>query len=75
MKKRGFISIIIIAIVAIVLLRVWFDFDLFKWLNTPEIKGFFLKIWDVIVLLWDKYLKESFHSLTKLVRDLINRNL
>ncbi len=75
MKDRGFISIIVVAIVAIVLLKVWFDFDFFKWLNTPEIKGFFLKIWDVMVMIWEKYLRESFLSLKKLISDLINRNL
>jgi hypothetical protein len=75
MRNRGFISIIVIAIVAIVLLKIWFGFDFFKWLNTPEIKGFFLKIWDVVVVIWDKYLKEIFHSLTQFVSDLINRRM
>ncbi len=74
MKNRGFIASIVLVIVAIILLKVWFHFDVFKWLNTPEIKQFFLKIWDIIVIIWNDYVKESFESLVKLIKDLANRN-
>lgn len=74
MKNRGFIASIVLIIVAIVLLKVWFDFDIFKWLNTPDIKNFFIKIWDIIVVIWNDYVKESFESLMKLIKDLARKN-
>lgn len=72
MKNRGFIGSVVLIIVAIVLLKVWFHFDVFKWLNTPEIKNFLLKVWDIIVIIWENYIKESFHSLVALIKDLSN---
>lgn len=73
MKKRGFISYIVIAIIAIVLLKVWFGFDFFKWLNTPEVKVFFYKVWDILKLIWDRYVSESFQSLVEFIKNLANR--
>ncbi len=72
MKKEGFISMIVLVVVAIVLLRVWFDFDVFKWLNTPDVKEFFFKVWDFAVMVWERYVRESFESLLKLVKDFSN---
>lgn len=73
--NRGFISYIVVAIIAIVLLKVWFGFDLFKWLNTPEVKTFFFKIWDVILMIWNKYVSDSFQSFVRFVKDIINKNI
>ncbi len=68
--KRGFITTIIIIIVAIVLLKVWLGFDIFKWLNQPPVKEFLLKIWAIIVEIWEKYLEASVKELFKSLRDL-----
>lgn len=73
MKKRGFIGAIVIIIVAIVLLKVWFEFDVFAWLNTPSIKGIFIKIWDVILDIWNNYVKDSFHSFVRFIKDITNK--
>lgn len=60
--KRGIIGPIIVIIIAIVLLRVWLGFDIFKWLGTPEVKAVLLKIWGFIVVIWNNYVKDSFIS-------------
>ncbi|MEK7390756.1 MAG: hypothetical protein AAB635_01305 [Patescibacteria group bacterium] len=73
MKTRGYIVSIVLVIVAIILLKVWFGFDLFKWLNSPEVKSFFAKIWEIISQIWDKFLREAFQTLFKLIKDIINR--
>ncbi len=73
MKKKGFISYIVIAIIAIVLLKVWFGFDFFKWLNTPDVKAFFYKIWDVLLIIWDRYVSDSFQSLVQFIKDIISK--
>lgn len=75
MNKRGYIVSIVLVIVAIILLKVWFGFDLFKWLNSAEVKSFFARIWEIISMIWDKFLREAFQTLFKLINSFINRYL
>lgn len=75
MKKRGFIGYIVLIIIAVVLLKFWFDIDVLEWLNKPEVKEFFTKIWDIIVLIWDKYISEIFRKFLNFINYLISRYL
>ncbi len=72
-KTGGFIGLIVMIIVAVVLLRLWFDFDIIKWFNSPEVKDFFLKIKDIILLIWNKYLREAFHAIFAIINGIINK--
>ena len=73
-KNRGIIGTIVLIIVAIVLLKFWFHFDIFTWFSKPEVKDFFSKIWDVVSMIWNKYLKETFEQLLKFISGLISKN-
>ncbi len=69
--NQGFIGTIVIILVAIVLLKFWFHFDIFTWFQKPEVKEFFGKIWSVITMIWNKYLKETFQQLLKFINEVI----
>ncbi len=74
-KKQGFIGLIIVIIVAIVLLKLWFDFDAIAWLKQPEVKGVFSDIWEVVLYVWEKFLKGPAMLVFRVIHDLITKNL
>lgn len=73
MKKRGFIGTIVLVIVAIILLKVWFGFDLFKWLNQPAIKDFLVKIWDIVKMIWENYLEAAAKDLLRSIGEIFDK--
>lgn len=75
MKRGGLIVKILIIIAAIILLKVWFKIDVIKWLNSPEVKEFFFKIWDILQKIWNEYLKQAFETGKQYIEDFIHRFL
>lgn len=73
MKNKGFISTIIIIIVALVLLKVWFDFDIIEFLKSPKVVEWTAYIRNVVIFIWDHYLSTAFHTVWNLILDLIER--
>lgn len=68
MITRGFVGTIVLIIIAIVFLKLWLGFDIFRWLNTPEVKTFFFKIWDIIRIIWERYLENAVRSLIQSIK-------
>lgn len=66
-RNHGFIGTIILIIAALVLLKVWFDFDVFKWLNTPKVKEFFTEFWNFLNYVWGKYLQAPVVAAVKFI--------
>lgn len=58
-KNRGFIKTIIIIVVALALLKYFFDFDILEFLRSDAVKNVFGTIWHIISTIWNDYLKES----------------
>lgn len=73
--KRGFIGYIILIIIAIVLLKFWLQIDVIDWLNKPDVKEFFLKLWSVITLIWEKYIAVFVKKILDVINYLISRYL
>lgn len=72
-KGRGFITTIVLIIIAIILLKYWLDIDVIKFLKSPEVKAFFLKIWEFIVSLWQDFIKPLFSALIDLIKNISDR--
>lgn len=69
MLKRGFIGKIVLVIIAIILLKVWFDFDLLSWLQTEKVANFFYGVGEFLVYIWNSYLKEFFKTLFQAIKN------
>lgn len=66
--NKGFIGKIVLIIIAIILLKIWFDFDILKWFESEQAKSVMSSIKDFIVYIWDKYLLEVFQGLFNLIK-------
>jgi len=75
MKKRGFIGYIVIIIIAVVLLKFWFEIDVLEWLTKPEVKDFFTKIFNIIVMIWENYISPIFRKVLNFINYIISRYL
>lgn len=67
----GFIMTIVIIIVAIVLLKFWFGFNIIDFLKTPKVSEWTSYIREFIAFVWTHYLKEAFTVLFNFIVDLI----
>jgi len=60
-KDQGFLTIIVLIIIALALLKFVFDFDIIDFFKTPKVAETISYIWnDVIVFLWSNYIKAPF---------------
>jgi hypothetical protein len=71
--KKGFIGYIVLIIIAVILLKFWLDIDVIDWLNRPEVKDFFTKIWLFISHIWDNYIWASIKKILDFINHLISR--
>jgi|GEM_PF-6658555 len=74
MKKKGFISTIVLIIAAILLLKFWFDIDILTWIKKPEVSDFFIRLSNFISLIWENYLRQPFQITLAFVNDFISKN-
>lgn len=71
--RGGFITTIIIILVALVLLKVWFDFNIIDFLKSPKVSEWTTYLREVITFVWQHYLKDAFSAIWNFVTDLIGR--
>lgn len=71
--RGGFITTIIIILVALVLLKVWFDFNIIDFLKSPKVSEWTAYLREVITFVWQHYLKDAFTAIWNFVADLIGR--
>lgn len=58
--SKGFIQAIIIILIALALLKIVFNFNIFDFLQIPIIKETIAYIWNIIKIVWDKALSPIF---------------
>lgn len=69
-KSGGFITTIIVILVAIVVLKFVFGFNIIEFLRSPKVSEWTSYIKDVIVFVWTHYLAGAFSALWDLISKL-----
>lgn len=64
---------IVILIVALILLKVWFDFNVIDFLKSPRVAEWIEYIREVIIFVWDHYLRTAFFAVWDIILELIAR--
>lgn len=71
-NRRGFITAIVVVIVAIVLLRIWFGFNIIDFLKSPGVAEWTSYIRDVVIFVWNHYLKEISVTIWNFFLNIVN---
>lgn len=58
-SKRGFIKTIILIIIALAVLKYFFDINVLDFVRSESFQKVFGTIWDIVVAIWNDYLKAS----------------
>jgi len=59
-KEKGFLKIIVIVLIALALLKILFDFDIFNFARWPIVADAIDYIWRIIKTIWDGFLGRIF---------------
>lgn len=71
-KNQGFIKIILIILVALALAKFIFGFDILEFLQRDEIKEVWDYIWNLIVLVWENFIKGPIMAIWDWVRGFLD---
>jgi len=68
----GFITAIIIIIIAIIILKFVFGFSIIDFLKSPRVGVWIAYVKEVAIFIWDHYLSGVAHAIWNLISKLIN---
>lgn len=70
-QQGGFIMTIVVILVAIVILKFWFGFNIIEFLKSPKVAEWTEYLREVIIFVWTHYLRDAFLAISNFVIDLI----
>ncbi len=66
-KQSGFIMKIVILIIALILLKFVFKFDVIEFLKSPWVKEAYDYIKEIVLIIWNDYIVALYHYIYNLV--------